>query len=786
LLFLVDASSSMSYNWHGKDNRLNAAAKIVTAIMDSMYAINNEVEFALRVYGSEYPAQYKNCTDTRLEIPFNLQNADLLSTRLQSIEPRGSSPIAYSLQQAAENELKDYLKYDYSFICATFKQLIEKRIKVDPYIIGLDTNTNLISYYECLGQYVGVTKPGHIAEAVSLIVNNNRKLLEKPTTLNLNTTFSNSKPLPQAETLSFEAKLIQLNIIPKIDRRQLPVIYTQRMLFAIKQAYPIKLPSFTPPEAIKDNLTYVVLKPLQPLRQAILTAPKIAGTKKYNKKISIPTSLLAEPEIVGMADITSKQVQPFATKTLSTKTIKTKYNITKITLPKSIIVEPEMPVVNMQYLVIGTLKPISTKAIASKTYKSKYTTTKPYLPKEVIAEPAEEPIVTMSRKANRPMPMNGMITLKDVSIKRKYVLSPLKMIEPDITVKMSYAFPMQFRINYNYHPFPEKIYTRYKRRKGVEFPEKFIVKTAPTIPAKPPVIATNKPEEVKDYKVTTEEATTTQIAVYFTDGAGKFYKNKPDIALVDPVTQKTVIKFMRDILPNSGGEPEPVDLSIEGTYDLTILGQRDIVLRNLKIQKNKLNKVIVKVTQGTLVFSYQGNRSRPVNHKANVFKRFDKNKTTPVAMMCTEQKLFDPGDYYVELDILPNQAYATEISFGAVTEIQIPQEGLMSITNTTNLGDVILFYEHGDQFETFFTMPVYGNASKQSLYLAPGRYKASYKDPARPKLSPPIIVPFVIRANQETKLELQEVNGKEVGPEGIGTPLYENNAPGIKIISDKK
>ena len=56
-----------------------------------MYALNNEVEFAVRAYGTQFPAQDKNCTDTRLEVPFNIQNVAQINTRLKNIKPIGFS-----------------------------------------------------------------------------------------------------------------------------------------------------------------------------------------------------------------------------------------------------------------------------------------------------------------------------------------------------------------------------------------------------------------------------------------------------------------------------------------------------------------------------------------------------------------------------------------------------------------------------------------------------------------------------------------------------------------------
>src|SRR5207245_1578115 len=74
ILILLDGSSSMLQPW-GKDLvRFSAAGKVVLSLMDSIYKVNNQVEFGLRVYGHQSPAQENNCTDTRQEVMFSKNN----------------------------------------------------------------------------------------------------------------------------------------------------------------------------------------------------------------------------------------------------------------------------------------------------------------------------------------------------------------------------------------------------------------------------------------------------------------------------------------------------------------------------------------------------------------------------------------------------------------------------------------------------------------------------------------------------------------------------------------
>ena len=228
ILFLMDASSSMSYNWNPTNTRFQVASNILLNIIDSIYSINNEVEFAVRAYGTQYSAQEKNCYDTKLEVPFNYQNVSQIKTRLQYIRPYGFSPIAYSLQQASENELNNSAVYDYSIIfitdggescngdiCNVFNNLLKNKISIKPYVIGLDKNEKLKNYYECLGNFIEVNTAADINEAIQMIVNANRKIIEKPKQLKLVTQFANTSVIK--DTLKKTTKIDSIVIPLKTD-----------------------------------------------------------------------------------------------------------------------------------------------------------------------------------------------------------------------------------------------------------------------------------------------------------------------------------------------------------------------------------------------------------------------------------------------------------------------------------------------------------------------------------------------------------------------------------------
>ena len=131
-----------------------------------------------------------DCHDTRNEVPFSKDNRTQMALRLADMHPLGVTPIAYSLQQAAENDLTDEAHYAYSIIlitdggescngdiCEVVKTLIAKKVYFKPYIISLVDYAPLKTEYSCLGDYLQVTNEKEIPKAVGTIVEAYRPML---------------------------------------------------------------------------------------------------------------------------------------------------------------------------------------------------------------------------------------------------------------------------------------------------------------------------------------------------------------------------------------------------------------------------------------------------------------------------------------------------------------------------------------------------------------------------------------------------------------------------------
>lgn len=163
ILFLFDASGSMLAPW-GNELRIDAAKSVLTDLVDSL-RVNDKIELALRPYGHLTPSKEQNCQDTKLEIPFAPKNNDRIIERLKYIYPRGTTPIAYSLQQSAKDFPKDDNYRNIIIIitdgiescdgdpCAVSLELQKKDIFLRPFVIGLGMEEKFASEFDCMGEY---------------------------------------------------------------------------------------------------------------------------------------------------------------------------------------------------------------------------------------------------------------------------------------------------------------------------------------------------------------------------------------------------------------------------------------------------------------------------------------------------------------------------------------------------------------------------------------------------------------------------------------------------------
>lgn len=161
ILFIFDASLSMHGQWQS-NSKIIIANRIMNELLDSLSNVK-DLELALRVFGHQknYPPQ--DCDDSKLEIPFGANNTERIKNRLRSINPRGTTPIALSLERAAADFtpcdrcrniiilITDGIEECGGDPCEISAKLQKQGIVLRPFIIGIgrELGVNL----DCIGTY---------------------------------------------------------------------------------------------------------------------------------------------------------------------------------------------------------------------------------------------------------------------------------------------------------------------------------------------------------------------------------------------------------------------------------------------------------------------------------------------------------------------------------------------------------------------------------------------------------------------------------------------------------
>jgi Ca-activated chloride channel family protein len=181
ILFVLDVSGSMKEKWNGRI-RYDIATELLGQLVDSVERTNPNVEFAVRVFGSQYPREKKICTDTRLLVPFAKDNAARIKEALKTIGPNGMTPIAYSLTQAAADFPKDERALNSVILitdgdencssdpCAASKALSSKRISLKPFIVGLNMESAITKKFECIGTFYNPKDAGAFSNTIGVII----------------------------------------------------------------------------------------------------------------------------------------------------------------------------------------------------------------------------------------------------------------------------------------------------------------------------------------------------------------------------------------------------------------------------------------------------------------------------------------------------------------------------------------------------------------------------------------------------------------------------------------
>ncbi len=180
ILFVFDGSQSMSGYWES-DMKINIARNFLIHVVDSLETLPN-VQMGLRVYGHQSPVVLQDCKDTKLEVTFDVNNAHKIRQKLRFVKPLGNTPIAYSLDQCAEDFppcadcrnivilITDGIEECGGDPCAVSLKLQSKGITLKPFIIGIGIDPEFKKTYDCVGYFFNAAKEENFENVLRVVI----------------------------------------------------------------------------------------------------------------------------------------------------------------------------------------------------------------------------------------------------------------------------------------------------------------------------------------------------------------------------------------------------------------------------------------------------------------------------------------------------------------------------------------------------------------------------------------------------------------------------------------
>ena len=274
ILFIFDASNSMNGKWNS-GKKIDIAREILIKLVDSLDKLDN-TQLALRIYGHQHAFPPQVCTDSKLEVPFADKNATNIKAKLNSITAQGTTPIAYSLEQSANDFpprknvrnvivlITDGIEACDGDPCAIALALQSKNITLKPYVIGISLDVEIKKAFECVGKFYDAQNEEEFEDMLEVVV----KQTFNKTSAQINLLNIAGKPLETDVNMTFYDKAkdkILFNAIHTLNKNAKPDI----LYLDPKVDY--KIVVHTIPKTVINNITII------PNKHNIISAPAPQG-----------------------------------------------------------------------------------------------------------------------------------------------------------------------------------------------------------------------------------------------------------------------------------------------------------------------------------------------------------------------------------------------------------------------------------------------------------------------------------------------------------------------------
>lgn len=199
----------MNAQWESGKSKINISRDILARLVDSIEKQPN-IEMAMRMYGHQSPVPPQDCDDTRLEVPFAKNNASRIRQKLWATSPKGTTPIARSLELSANDFpacsncrniiilITDGIESCDGDPCAVSLALQQNGVILKPFIIGIGLDLKTIDAFKCVGHFFNAGSEKKLEEILRNVLD-----LTVPTTVEVDLLDSYGKPTETNVNMTF-------------------------------------------------------------------------------------------------------------------------------------------------------------------------------------------------------------------------------------------------------------------------------------------------------------------------------------------------------------------------------------------------------------------------------------------------------------------------------------------------------------------------------------------------------------------------------------------------------
>ncbi|MPZ35436.1 MAG: VWA domain-containing protein [Rhodospirillales bacterium] len=182
IALVLDASGSMGARFPDGTSRMDAATAAVVQLVNTLPP---DTRLAFRAYGHQSAQNAKNCRDTALLVPFGsvAANKQAIIEQARSLQPRGYTPITYSLTLAAQDLASEEAPSNVVVVvsdgketcesdpCTAAKALAETDAKLVVHTVGVGVDAETRGQLQCIasnarGSYFDANSAPALARAV--------------------------------------------------------------------------------------------------------------------------------------------------------------------------------------------------------------------------------------------------------------------------------------------------------------------------------------------------------------------------------------------------------------------------------------------------------------------------------------------------------------------------------------------------------------------------------------------------------------------------------------------